>query len=139
MARDFHARVREDGLTTGPFLRSDGGFGQSVTRYPLGDTGSPQTVQAVVVLDDETKVSQEGIGNPSVRSMTRETIPRTGILEVTELQAVDDRDTWSLPNFGPDYATLKWITTRIEGRDAGMKAVYVERIEDISTSRFSRR
>jgi len=142
MPRSFHDRVTADGLTAGPFLAT---FGQTVTRYPKArerdplDVTNPEDVLAVVVLDDETKVSQEGIGQPTIRHPSRENIPRTGILEVTELQETHEKDAWSLPNFGPDYETLIWKTTRIEGRDCGMKAIYVERAEDKSTSRFTRR
>jgi len=120
-------RIRADGLVGGIFLRT---WGETVTRYPLGDTADPRSVLAIVDMDDEDQ------GEP-VRDRDGERIVRNCILEVTEREEINDRDTFHLPNYDGGDA-LKWRVRRIgKGRDPGMKSVELTRLEPIATSRFT--
>ena len=102
-------------------------FGETVIRWPLGESDDAENVTANVDLDDETMPAQLA-GGPRVRDRDGERIVRRGRLDVLPAQSLDDRDRWVI-------AGEHWQTVRIHGRDAGLVTVTIERLEGVRTAK----
>lgn len=123
-------------MTASEAFASDGArllsyFGQTIIRWPQGNSATPANITANVDLDEETSAGQVG-GGTRVRDEAGERICRTGKLDVAASQAIDDRDIFVI-------SSERWQVVRILGRDDGGKTVLIERVEPIRTAKGRRR
>ena len=98
-----------------------------ITRYPLGDQNAPETVLAIVYLEEEEGTNQASGDGAITSDEHGDRERRTGHLELPPDQEVDDRDTFLI------YEQL-WCVQRETGRDPGAKGIRITRTE----GRFTR-
>lgn len=99
------------------FLQTDQ-FGEAVTRYPLGNTGSGAAVSA---LFDETP--------PNRMTDHGERVDRTGKLQIDETVDVDAKDTWLVRG-------EVWQVNAVESALAGLRTIHLQRADKVNTRTF---
>lgn len=92
------------------FLSTDD-FAETVSRYPLGVTASPESVVGVFAERDPNQETARGDDNN-----------RTATLHVADSVDTDPRDTWLI---GGEV----WNTTSVSGASTGMKTIELRRNE----------
>lgn len=90
-------------------------FAESVTRYPLGATGSPESVTAVFAERDASQDTTRGDDNN-----------RTATIHVASSVDADPRDTWLINS-------EVWETTAVKGSGDGMAVIELRKRERMRT------